>query len=1000
MERKTMRLGRWSQRVLPFFAAMGLTVIGGCGSDDAVNRKDADPDAIGVSRPDGITLDAQLKTDTLPPIIDVRPSDDSPKSDVGSIDGPSGIDVPRGPDLSAERPNVLDGAESDVPMGDPDANPGYGGQGAGGAAGGAGGSTVVGGAGGSTSSGGMGGSTVIVGTGGVPATGGIDGGSAGARIIGWPEYSATAPYVFPVTCNGAAQAAPAGYSFTLTNTGSTATTFTGVSFSGATGYTVNLTAGTSQIGPGESKVVTITPPAIPFTISPPATISSVLTLTTDEPTDNLHTIFLAEEIHGARLAWGPGAVSGYLGGAAPPEGTLTREFTVTNSGNQPTTAELVSSYPSFTIPTPTTVTIPAGSSVTRSVTFKAPVENGSYSTTIGLAPPVANNLCAPVPNPWTLQAISMAGYPQFTPTSQPISFSAYCGETPDSNSITIKNVGTSTLPWLPALKNNNGCFTITTPALPETGNLQLAAGESAKIELQPKKLGGEDATGCSADLTVTATTAGGDKTNTYPLSIIPLGARISVLSSENQDFGTHNITSPPTTVAPRKELTFQNLGFVDTANTIPKDTTVTLTLTISAKNNHLPGDEPPFIFPAQHGQPAGLVTMVTLEASNDGQIKNEKTVSVDYQRPVFGPSSEGTDSYQVTWTMSDHSCGSTSGTAAYLTGAVTAGSVIFGFTDQNSRSGDFGAAYCGSKASDRVYSVTNSGTGPLKITKAQLSTGSFHFDPTPSLPIEVAAGASRTFTIVPKTIDPASITPADLTAGSTNFATTLSIETDAPLSGYPGTPATDTMILTMQATGIYMDSIAPTTWDFPPVTWPGNTDGSNLTVNAVNHGNVPAVATLEAPSLFKLTGDTTVAANGKESLLYASFGPFKRCDVDAFSTSPTGKLSFAVAGRSDGVCHGASTDVTLKGTVNKTGDMCKDGLECKSDSGECRCTDGSCSNFGCCSAYDAGGVCVHFANQSAKLDPPVYPGCGKGGAVCVACGQGLSCVGGVCQAPQ
>jgi hypothetical protein len=1010
MERKTFRLGRWSQRVLPFFAALGLTMVGGCGSDGD-NHKDANPGVSDGPRPDANTPDGQIKTDT-PPATDVEPAGDvSPQLDVVSVDGPVGLEAPRGPDLAIEKPIAQDDAEPDVPIGG-EVNPGYDAQGTGGAAGGAGGSTGVG-TGGSTSGGGIGGSTEIGGTGGVPATGGTGGTGTGSLIIGWPTDSAQAPHVFAATCNGAAQAAPAGYTFTLKNTGSTTTTFTGVSFSGATGYTVDLTAGTSQIGPGESKVVTITPPAIPFTISPPATIASVLTLTTDEPTDNLHTIFLSEEIHGAKLAWGTGAISGYLGGSAP-GGTLTREFTVTNSGDQAATADIASSYPNFTIATSTAVTIPAKGSVTRTLTFTAPNQEGTYTAAISLVPSQSNNLCAPVPNAWTLQALSLGGYPQLTPSTGDFAFSGFCGETPtrpNDDPITIKNVGTDTLKWLPVLDQDaQACFNLVHPSIPQgTTWLELGTDSTETIKVSPKAVAAAG-TECGGKLTVKFVTTQGEKSNLYNLKVIPLGASITATPTK-LDFQTTNITTPATTVQPIA-LTLQNVGLIDTVN--QANTSVTITLTIDQTSGHSPHDSnPPFIFAAQGDDPAGLVTHITLDASNKGVIQNQKTVLVKYQRPEFGPYSADPDNYHVTWTTGNKTCGSASGKAADLVGEVTEAKVTFGFTDNGT--GYFGDAYCGAAASSRTFFIKNElGDGPLTITKAEFDTDYFKFQTPPTLPLVVNASSGVTFQVVPKTVDPATISPSDLASGSTKFDTNLLIETDSPSVNEAGmNVGAHKHKLTMQARGIYISSVNPApNWNFQAVTWPANTVGSALTAGVVNVGNVTAKAALvdtAEPKFTVVVGQDTVTPNGQEQLISGKFGPFDSCDVVTTTYSASGNLQFTAEGQSGttGVCHGGLIPLSLSGQVTQTGSMCSYGQKCvkqvdhapHAPAAQCMCTteSDSCGNLGCCESSLPNAACILFANQSSKLGG-AYKGCGKGGSQCQACTLGAAvCEAGECQ---
>ena len=218
---------------LPFFAAFGLmTMLVGCGSSENGGHKDSS--VTDGNTPEVNALDAQVKKRSFESSIDLQPTDGNIQVDLGT-DGPAvAIDTAPGSDLlvdlSVDKPltTEVDGADA-IPTGVDDGNPTEAGQG----------------------TGGTGGSTVITGTGRTGGTtDGTTGGTGGTGTSphqGWPTTSADAPYVFgPLTCTGAAQPAPAAYTFTLNNTATTAVTFTGASFSGAPGYTVNLTAGTSE----------------------------------------------------------------------------------------------------------------------------------------------------------------------------------------------------------------------------------------------------------------------------------------------------------------------------------------------------------------------------------------------------------------------------------------------------------------------------------------------------------------------------------------------------------------------------------------------------------------------------------------------------------------------------------------------------------------------------------------------------------------------------------
>jgi len=1025
MERKKSQLRASSTMALPFFAAFGLMTMVGCGSSDNGSSKDSGTNVTGGNSPEVNSLDVQVKNE-VSSFIEVQAAEVNVQVDLGS-DGPSAIDSPPSIDLPDDKPISTDVTGIDaIPTGGNGGNLVEAGQ-------------STGGAGGSTSTAGTGGSTQISGTGGSLGTGGTGGAgtSGSASIAGWPSTSLDAPYSFPSSaCAGAAQPAPAAYTFTLTNSGSAAVTFVGASFSGAPGYSVDLTAGTSKIQPGESKVVTITPPAVPFPLTPPATYSSVLTLTTDEPTGNLHTIYLTEVVHGANLAWGTGATASFLGGAAPGV-PLTQDFTILNTGDQATTVDITSSDQNFTISTPaTSVTIPAGGSVTRTLSIVAPTTEGNYSTTVSLASSGTNNLCATPPAGWTASALSLSGYPQLNPAGGTISFSGACGATtpPASQSISIKNVGTAALKWLPVV-DNTSCFAITAPSVPQGASasdpttwLTLDANTPSTMVIQPQQIASTATTACSGNLTVNFETSTGTfpTPSTYKLSVAPLGAILSVLPTVLHFVGPYTLTSPPS-AAPSQVLTFHNGGTTNTT------TIVTLTISPSSSPLVTPAtlSASPYTFGDSSGSNTGSTqTTITLAANyNNPTATNDYPITIFYDRPQTGGSGyAGTeDDYQVTWSLpAGQWCDSASGTVA-LTGQVNEGVVLARFSD-GAKIEDFGSVFCGTAADSRDFSVTNKGNGPIHVYVPQLDTNYFTFSAAPSFngsPTQVVnPGNSITFTIMPQTVSISD--PSDL-GSSTKFLTNLTFQTDAPSTlGVPSsTLTTVTQQLTMEAKGIFIDSVTPTIWSYQQIVWP-TSKSSSFTATVSNSGNVVAHATLSSVinsprTIFGLSSPNTIADLGVQTSLYSTFGPFNNCDTVTATYNASGTLSFtADGGNGNGVCHGGTISLTLAGQVAQVGSMCSTGQRCASSTtspqlyaGNCVCDQASCGAIGCCTLVDTvdsngvpngapDGICVPYANQTNVKDAQ-HMGCGSEGGLCQACDDtvdGATCnVNGVCTCP-
>jgi len=1001
MKRKKFRFRTSSTMVRLFYAAFGLMTMVGCSSSNNSNT-DSSAKEIGDNTPEVNSLDVQTKSDTssfdISSFIDAQPAEVNIQVDLGT-DGSTGIDTPQSPDLLDDKPLTTDVAGIDAnSTGIDEGNLGEAGQGAGGA----------------------GGSTVISGNGGNSGTGGT--GSLGS-ITGWPATSLDAPYDFSSSCTGAAQSSPAAYTFTLNNTGTSAVTFSGVSFSGTPGYTVDLTAGTSKMQPGESKVVTITAPAIPFPITLPATNASVLTLTTDEPTDNLYTIYLTEVVHGAKLAWGTGAVATYLGGASPDSNQLfTQDFTVVNTGDQAAAVNVTSSDLNFTISTKATgstaatgVTIPANGSVTLTLSIVTPAIEGVYTTAISLVPSGPSNLCAAVPAPWTATVMSLAGYPEFNPAGGTFSFSGFCGTTPASRSISIKNVGTAALKWLPVV-DNTSCFAFSHPIVTganvnDTSTwLTLDVNTTDTIQIAPTAIASNATSECTGHLTVNFASGGKTYQNTYPLSVVPLGAYLTVTPT-TIDFEKINLTIPPV-AAPSQTLTIHNNGFADPLGSA--NTTASVTMTISPQAGAT--GTSPYTFANGTTQ-----TTFTLEANHGQTAAKDVLIALVYNRPHTGPYTGTADDWKVNWSLTNNSCNGTSGTAATLTGQVYKGLVTTqAFQDLKP---DFGDVFCDTAGEPRTLRVTNTGDATVTIKDAQLDTGYFSVSTSSVLPFQLAKGSFTDFTITPHAINGADISgPSELGHASNKFRTKLTITTDAPFSDSDISKAyTIEQTLNMYAKGIIIDSVTPTTWDYQQVIWP-TSRSSSFTASIINSGNVSASATLQSiintasTIIFSLSG-TTIAGSSAQTALYSTFGPFNNCDTDTYtyndaSASLLITADGAAAGK--GICQSGSHSaglvkgITLTGKVTQSGSMCDAGQRCISSTsstyaGKCVCDadPSSCGTIGCCTNLGPNGTCVPYSSQTADQNAQ-DKGCGISGisdGLCKACDSHnitATCSSGVC----
>jgi len=1034
MARTKLRFRSPGSLALRSIAAALLVVTAGCGSSDNGSGKDATFDLSGNRDGDRVSLDTRGSAEVLTPVTDVQPTD------LNTLDtGPGrdvSIDVQR-PDVPIDTPipgTEVGGDEGpSVDVTSIEAGSGTGG------AGGNGGTTGEPGAGGTTFIGGGG-------AGGSTGAGGTVGDASGEdpTITGWPTTTPESPYIFATTsCIGAAQQSPVSYTFTLTNAAPGVATFTDVSFSGATGYTTDLAAGTSTILPGQSTVVTITAPAIPYPVAAPATYSGVLTVTTNEAVNNVHIIHLAEIVHGAMVAWGPDVGPAYIGGGSPGD-KLSQDFVIANTGDEPATVNITTSDPNFTISAPAAaVTIPAGGKVTRTLSIVAPTTQGTYTTDIGLSPSGTNNLCSPLPGKWSATAISLSGYPKFVPGGGTFAFSGSCGTNQtEKKAITITNVGTADLRWRPVISDTNSCFAISSPASTGSQNdpqtwLNLSMGATDTIEISRVAIPAGATTKCENTLNVWFANANGISPlpQTYKLSLVPVGANLTVTPGA-LNFGTALLSAPTQTVLTQL-ITIRNDGFSDPLVAAPNNTA---TVTLSLSNNAFSFDRD---------------TSVMSLPKSVGADGGTATATVYYRRPQVGPMGNSTkvdDTSTVTWSLgqsdkscmcpaADHvarafsalataqnyhiACPLSQGTAASLTGSTTEGDLLSrDFSDPQHP--DFGTVFCGARADSRSYVVTNNGWGDATITSADLDSQTY-FSVTPSytLPKTIAKGNSITFTITPKVIAGADISsPADLGSSSDKFSTNLTIRTNVPGSTVIGVP------LHMYAQGVIIDPVSPTAWTYQDIAWPASRS-SNFTAWITNRGNLKGTATLTpATGAIQFSmADTIVNEIGAQTPLFSTFGGtvFNPCTTNSAAYSAPATLSVVAQGisgatrqtlgSSQGICQGGVTgawtqSLTLAGQLNRAASMCGTGQRCVAAAeqtgyavGTCVCDSAleSCGLIGCCTTVGVNGTCVPYASQTTKLSnvTPGLTGCGQAGGQCAQCADPdtASCTAGQCSCP-
>jgi len=379
-------------------------------------------------------------------------------------------------------------------------------------------------------------------------------------------------------------------------------------------------------------------------------------------------------------------------------------------------------------------------------------------------------------------------------------------------------------------------------------------------------------------------------------------------------------------------------------------------------------------------------------------------VTVYYLRPNQGPI--GSDSATIDWSVSDRSCGSTSGTEVIsMSSSVVNGSVAATFQDQRS---NFGTVFCGAKGDSRTFRISNAaGAGSFNVTGYSVGKGTYYTITPPQgcsngtcSELTLNPGDHQDFIVSPKMIPPGDISGAsDLGSGSPKFTDTFTITTDAPALDNNQQPTGDTVTattdLTMYAQGVLINNPSGlnTTWNYGTINW-STFKSASATYNIDNQGNTNGVAFLATNtsklSMLNIPGSfeplvTQTAQNEGHALasLISQYGILSECTTQNGPFNYTGQLwivaDLSTATNQDlttngglvGICQtGANVQtttncfaeiancaawvqsgMTFTGTVNAQTALCGSDQCCGGDG---NCTSGQSSVS--CGAYD--GACT------------------------------------------
>jgi hypothetical protein len=643
--------------------------------------------------------------------------------------------------------------------------------------------------------------------------------------------------------------APAPKAITLRNTSAVDVQITGIGTSAIGAFTIDAAAG-QRIPAGGSLVINFTAPPVPAAPLSLAPITASVVLHTDADSSGAGTtIALTEEPQGAILALGSAAncpsmpatfgafgSAGVLLQAAPPQ-----SFCIVNSGNAPANVILNASEmragdagvavsgdaggdastgpTAFSIlaPTPTIPAPAAGGTptvATDSITF-TPVHAGATTGSLTMAVDSTTTLCQPLPNPAPLSGSATGGGPSIS-VSQ-VTFGAVCGgDAPTAETIGISNSGAVNMNWSYSGPTGPGAAQYTVMASPAPG--LLGPGQGAQLSVTaaalPSPVTNPDPAALAAQLVIT-TDVPFDPPHVISLSEIPIGDQLFV-----------TLPDP--------------IGSTLRFGQVPVSLPVTRSFTVT--NNANPG-------------PGAFSSNVSLSVTGTG--------SAAYSQPAAATAAPGGSSTEsitfnagmatnypatLSFSTSDPLCTplpapiALSGTGPSGIAQLSAQTLYFGTNPTDPTPANRGLVNCGAGGTPQPLMITNIGSQPLNLNGVTWGKGTatpFSIAGGAVFPINLAIGASVTWTILPAAIPQTVANPNDALA----FSDTLTIGTD---SG--GSPIVQ---LVMQPRGaIISGSQPPATWSFGTI---GEGSIGTFSGTAIhNSGNAPASVSLQPASPFSL----------------------------------------------------------------------------------------------------------------------------------------------------
>ena len=338
---------------------------------------------------------------------------------------------------------------------------------------------------------------------------------------------------------------------TMTNSGTAPAAFTATLGSSAR-YRLSATGGT--VSPGAPYTLTVTPASIPNLVPAlPGDFGDVVVISTDVPGDTPHVVNLTQGARGALLAWDRSSVNL----AAAVGTTATASLTLSNSGSDPVTVQLVSSLGEVPVAPSEATVVPAHGSIAATVSYSATTATQAFRSAVFPQMPVTG-LCQIAPPPVVVDARSSRG--ELLLDRDAVEFgNAECGSSASDRTVVLTNPTPSTVSVHARLAIPSSPFTLSigsaTPS--DTVNTTIAAGESVSLVVHAPAIPAmPPGTGAMTDTLVVTSDAPSDTGHVLPIHLQPSGAivRVEVPSS------TLDLGSIPTGTSASRTIAFTNTG--------------------------------------------------------------------------------------------------------------------------------------------------------------------------------------------------------------------------------------------------------------------------------------------------------------------------------------------------------------------------------------------------------------------------------------------------------